>query len=99
MCCHNFSSACSALMNDLNIISQLNETALANILFYAVLSNIYMQQNDLMNHSSKGLSYIYDLYYFTFFSLVVSWRHVICGVQRRSTTPRLNYHKGLKFSD
>ena len=36
--CHNFSSAHLALMNDLNLIdstiSQLNETALANILLY-----------------------------------------------------------------
>ena len=36
--CHNFSSSCFALMNDLNLIdptiSQLNETALANILLY-----------------------------------------------------------------
>ena len=38
-CCHNFSSAHLALMNDLNLIdatiSQLNETALANILLYS----------------------------------------------------------------
>ena len=71
---------CSALMNDLNLIdptiSQLNETALENILLYGeskkvhhriakfrrTLSNTYMQQNDLMNHSSKGLTYMYDLY-------------------------------------
>ena len=36
--CHNFSSSCLALMNDLNLIdltiSQINETALANILLY-----------------------------------------------------------------
>ena len=36
LCCHNFSSARLALMNDLNLIdptvSELNETALANIL-------------------------------------------------------------------
>ena len=67
-------------MNDLNLIdptiSQLNETALENILLYGeskkvhhriakfrrTLSNTYMQQNDLMNHSSKGLTYMYDLY-------------------------------------
>ena len=38
LCCHNFSSARLALMNDLNLIdptiSQLNETALANLLLY-----------------------------------------------------------------
>ena len=38
LCCRNFSSALLALMNDLNLIdptiSQLNETALANILLY-----------------------------------------------------------------
>ena len=38
LCCHNLSSACSALMNDLNLIdptvSQLNETAFGNILLY-----------------------------------------------------------------
>ena len=38
LCCHNFSSARLTLMNDPNLIgltiSQLNETALANILLY-----------------------------------------------------------------
>ena len=41
LCCHNFSSALLALMNDLNlidlIISQLNETALANIIPYHII--------------------------------------------------------------
>ena len=38
LCCYSFSSVCSALMNDLNLIdpsiSQLNETSSANILLY-----------------------------------------------------------------
>ena len=36
LCCHNFSSVRLVLMNDLSdpTISQLNETALANILLY-----------------------------------------------------------------
>ena len=78
--CHNFSSACSALMNDPNLtdatISQSNKTAIANILPYSdskktasqyskilqVLSNIHVKQNDLANHSTKGFTYMYDLY-------------------------------------
>ena len=82
MCDHNFPAARLALMNDLNpidpTISQLNETALVNILLYGDLKKstsqnsqilqstniyIYMQQNDLMNHSSKGVTYMHDLYY------------------------------------
>ena len=77
LCSHNFSSARLTLMNDLNLIdptiSQLNETALANILLYGdsrksksenskicrVQSNIYFQQNVLMNHSSKGHTYMH----------------------------------------
>ena len=38
LCCHNFSSACLAYINDLNLIdsniSRLNESALVNILLY-----------------------------------------------------------------
>ena len=38
LCCHKVSTACSALMKDLNLIdpntSQLNETSLTNILLY-----------------------------------------------------------------
>ena len=30
---------------------------------------------------------------YIFLTLVVSWKHIICGVQMRSTTPRLNYRK------
>ena len=85
LCCHNFSSASSALMNDLNLIdptiSQSNETALAKILLYGdskksisqnsklcrVLSNIYMQQNDLMKHCSEGLTYMHNFYYVIYF--------------------------------
>ena len=74
LCCHNFSSARLALMNDLNLIDptiyQLNETVLANILLYGdskkstpVLSDIYLQQNDLMTHSSKSHNYMHALYY------------------------------------
>lgn len=78
--CHNFSSACSALMNDPNLtdatISQLNKTAIANVLPYSdskkttsqyskILQctiKLYVKQNDLVNHSFKGFTYIYDLY-------------------------------------
>ena len=67
LCAHNFSSARLALINDLNLIdptiSQLNETALANILLYGdsrksksenskicrVQSNTYFHQKVLMN--------------------------------------------------
>ena len=39
LCCHNFSSACSVILNDLSLIDpslfQLNETALANIFPYS----------------------------------------------------------------
>ena len=66
-------------MNDLSLIdptiSQLNETALANILLYGdsrkglsqTSKKIYMQQSDLMKHSSKGLKYAQFILYYIFF--------------------------------
>ena len=46
--------------------------------------------------------YMYDIHiyiyiYIYIYILVASWRHVICGVQMRSTTPRLNYQKCLSI--
>ena len=45
---------------------------------------------DLMDHSSKDLTYMYGLY--IFFTHAVSCKHVICGVQMRFTTSKQNYH-------
>ena len=92
-CCHNFSSICLALTNDLNVIdptiSQLNETSLSNIILYgdskkstSVNSKIFQsaikyifatkQQNNLMNHSSKGHTCMHALYIQALYTLVVS---------------------------
>ena len=62
--------------------------------FCRVLSNIYLQQHNLMNHSSKSHTHIHDLYY-TF--LVISRQHIICGAQMRSTTSSLNHYKRLNI--
>ena len=116
LCSHNFSFARLALINDLNLIdptiSQLNESALANILLYgdskkSTSENSKIMQSSikciiavLMNHSSKGHTYMHTLYYIIYiyiYILVASWRHGICGVQMRSTTPKLSYRKCLSI--
>ena len=61
LCCQNFSSARLALMNDLNLIDPIDETALANILLYGD-SKKSTRFNELMNHSSKGYTYMNALY-------------------------------------
>ena len=81
LCCHNFSSSRFALMNDLNlidpIISQLNETALANILLYgdskkSTPENSKISQSTIRSiiatkrfddSSFNGQNYMHTLYY------------------------------------
>ena len=57
LCCHNFSSARLALMNDLNLIdptiSQLNETALANILLYCDSKKSTSENSKILQRTIK----------------------------------------------
>ena len=57
LCCYNFSSTRSALMNDLNLIdpsiSQLNETALANILLYGDSKKSISQNSKILQSTIK----------------------------------------------
>ena len=84
LCCHNFSSVRLALMNDLNLIdsiSQLNETALANILLYGDSKKSTSENSKI---SQSTIKYIIATKRFD-------------SVQMRSTTHRLNYHKCLSI--
>ena len=60
LCCHNFSSARSVLMNDVNlivpIISRLNETALRKILLYVDSKKTTLQNSKMLQSTIK---YIY----------------------------------------
>ena len=57
LCCHNFSSARLALMNDLNLIhptiSQLNVTAFANILLYDDSKKSTSENGNILQNTTK----------------------------------------------
>ena len=57
LCCHNFSLARLALMNDQNLIdptiSQLNETALANILLYGDSQKSTSENSNILQSTIK----------------------------------------------
>ena len=80
----------------------VNETALANILLYGD-SKKSTRFNELMNHSSKGYTYMNALYqiyiyiYIYIHSILKTCYICICAVQMRSTTPKLNYYKCLSI--
>ena len=62
LCCRNFSSTRSALMNDPNLIdltiSELNETALANILLYGD-SKKSTSENSKILQSTRSRRFVY----------------------------------------
>ena len=95
LCGQNFSSARLVLMNDLNLIDSINETALANMLLYGD-SKKSTRFNELMNHSSKGYTYMHAFYQIYIYILKACYI-CICAVQMRPTTPKLNYHKCLSI--
>ena len=64
LCCHNFSCARLALMNDLNLIDrtiyQLNEIALTNVLLYDDSKKSTSENSTILQSTIKHQTYNYN---------------------------------------